>query len=149
MLLNIVTDEQLLISQIVKTVLLCLIIGGIIFNIIRIIRLRENVRRIIGCCILIILFVAVYFTVRQYRIESALLAHPKYVQGKTTGYCSVTGLGQGIEFEYEVDGEVFHNCNTYYPIPKDSIQVPDGNYKVRYSDRFINEGRMDFSKPLH
>ncbi len=148
MLLNIVTDEQLLTSQIVKTVLLCLIAVGIIFNIIRIFRLQENVRRVINSCILVILCIAAYFTLKQYIIESSLLKHPEYIQGNTIGYCSVTGLGQGIEFEYEVDGQVFHNCNTYYPISKDSIKVPDGKYMVRYSAKCISEGRMDFKMPV-
>ncbi|MBS1949114.1 MAG: hypothetical protein JST47_15235 [Bacteroidetes bacterium] len=148
MLLNIVTDEQLLISQIVKTVLLCLVGLGIVYNLSKIIRTKENIRRIISCFILLVLCVAAFFTAREYRIESPMLSHPKYVQGTTIGYCNVTGLGLGIEFEYEVNGQVFRNCNTFYPVPRDNIVVPKGKYMVRYSEKYVEDGRMDFNKAM-
>ncbi|MBS1633614.1 MAG: hypothetical protein JST10_13685 [Bacteroidetes bacterium] len=146
LLLNIVSDEQLLTSQIVKTVLLCLLGAGLIYNLFKLIRRKEKVKRIINSVIFLLLCVVAYFTIQAYRIEGSLLNHPRYVIGTTMGDCSVTGLGQGIEFEYEVDGRTFHNCSTYYPVSKDSIKVPGGKYMVRYSDKFVDKGRMDFNK---
>lgn len=148
MLLNIVTDEKLLTSQIVKTVLLCLIGGGIIINLIKIFRTKETNRRIISLIILLGLCFVAYYTLVEYIIERSLLRNPKYITGTTLGYCSVTGLGEGIEFEYEINGRKYRNCNTYYPIFKDSIIVPNGKYLVRYSEKDVTDGRMDFKKPV-
>lgn len=147
-LLNIVTDEQLLTSQIVKTILLCIIGGGIIYNLIRIFRTKDNARRIINSLILVLLVVVAFIAAKQYRLESSLMNDPHYVQGTTVGNCSVFGLGSGIEFEYEVNGQTYHECNTYYPVSRDSILVPGGKYMVRYSEKFPDKGRMNFNKPV-
>lgn len=149
LLLNIVSDEQLLTSQIVKTVLLCLVGLGIVFNLFRIVRNKEKVKRIINGFLLLILIGVAYFAIKEYRLEASLLKQPKYAEGTTLGPCSVAGLGQGIEFEYEVNGMTIHGCSTYYPVSRDSIVVPGGRYMVRYSDKFIEEGRMDFNKKVN
>ncbi|MBI5857720.1 MAG: hypothetical protein HZB42_08715 [Sphingobacteriales bacterium] len=146
MLLNIVTDEELLTSQIVKTILLILTGAGIIYNLFRIVRKKSKSKRIINSVIFIILSVAIIFIFKEYRVESALLKNPEYVQGTTIGYCNVFARGQGIEFEYEVNGQKFRNCNTYHPVSKDSIIVPGGKYEVRYSQKFSGKGRMNFRK---
>lgn len=148
MLLNIVTDEKLLTSQIVKIVLLCITCGGIIVNLIKFIRIKETKRRVIIFLTLLGLCFATYYILNEYFMERSLLHNPKYVTGTTLGYCSVTGLGEGIEFEYEVNGKKIRNCNTYYPLFKDSINVPNGKYIVRYSENDITDGRMDFKKPV-
>ena len=147
MLLNIVTNEELLTSQIVKTILLCLTAGGIIYNILRIIRSESKIKRIINSIIFIILSVAIVFIFKEYRIEATLLKSPQYVYGTTIGFCDVFAKGRGIEFEYEVNGQKFRNCNTYHPISKDSLIVPGGKYMVRYSQKYPDQGRMDFAKP--
>lgn len=146
MLLNIVTDDQLLTSQIVKTILLVILAGGIVFNIIRMIRLVAIKKKIINGIIFIALSVIFIFVFKEYRIEAALLKNPVYVSGATLGYCNVFAEGKGIEFEYELDGRKFQNCNTFHPISKDSITVPGGKYLVRVSKKFPGEGRMDFKK---
>ena len=56
MLLNIVTDEELLTSQIVKTILLCLAGAGIIYNLIKIIRTGSKTKKIINSIIFIYSF---------------------------------------------------------------------------------------------
>lgn len=144
MLLNIVTDEELLTSQIVKTILLIVAGAGIIFNIFRIVRTVSKTKKIINSLIFIILSVVIVFVIKEYRVEAALLKHPEYVQGTTFGYCDVFARGRGIEFEYEVNGQKFRNCNTFHPISKDSIIVPGGRYLVRYSLKFQGLGRMNF-----
>ena len=146
MLLNIVTDDELLTSQVVKGILLCLVAGGIIYNLFKIIRSESRSKRIINSVFFIILSVAIILIFQQFRIEGALLKKPEYVQGKTIRYCNVFALGQGIEFEYEVNGQTFRNCNTFHPVPKDSIIVPGGIYMVRYTQKFPGQGRMDFSR---
>ena len=147
MLLNIVTDEELLASEVVKTILLILIVVGIVYNLIRVIRGGTKSRKIINIFILLFLFVLVFFVGKEYMVEGAMLRNPQYIKGTTIGYCSVFALGKGIEFEYEINGKKFRNCNTFYPVAKDSIKVPGGEYSVRYVQSFPDKGRMDFQKP--
>lgn len=148
MLLNIVTDEELLASEVVKTILLILIVVGIVYNMIRLIRSGTKSRKIINIFILIFLFILVFFVGKEYMVEGTMLRNPQYVKGTTVGYCSVFALGKGIEFEYEINGKRFRNCNTFYPVAKDSIKVPGGKYSVRFAQSFPYEGRMDFQKPV-
>ena len=149
MLLNIVTDEQLLASQIVKTILLLVISGGIIFNIDRIVRFISIRKRAINIAILCILCIALTFVIRVYRVEYALLKNPVYVTGTTIDYCNVFAEGRGIEFEYELNGIKYRNCNTFQPITIDSIKIPGGKYRVRASTSFPGKGRMDFNKKVN
>ncbi|MEP7267513.1 MAG: hypothetical protein ABI844_07775 [Saprospiraceae bacterium] len=146
MLLNIVTDDELLTSQVVKGILLCLVVGGIINNLLKIIRSESRIRRIINSVLFIILSVAIILIFQQFRIEGALLKTPEYVQGKTIRFCNVFAVGQGVEFEYEVNGKMYRNCNSFHPVFKDSITVPGGIYMVRCTQKFPGEGRMDFSR---
>lgn len=148
MLLNIVTDEELLASEVVKTILLILIVVGIIYNLIRLTRSGTKSRKAIHLIILLCLFVLVFFVGKEYLVEGAMLRSPQYVKGTTIGYCSVFALGRGIEFEYEVNGKKYRICNNFYPVAKDSIKVPGGEYSVRYSQSFPDKGRMDFQKPV-
>ena len=103
MLLNIVTDEELLTSQIVKTILLFIVGGGIIYNLFRIVRAESKKKKAINIVILITLSVIIVFVYKEFRVEAALLKNPKYVHGTTIGYCSVFARGEGIEFEYELN----------------------------------------------
>lgn len=148
MLLNIVTDDQLLTSQIVKTILLVILAGGIVFNIARLMR-RVAIRiKIMNGIVLLSLAGIFIFVFNAYRIEASLFKNPMYVPGTTLGYCSVFAEGKGIEFEYELEGRKFQNCNTFHPISKDSITVPGGKYFVRVSKNFTGEGRMDFKNKV-
>ena len=80
MLLNIVTDEQLLTSQIVKTILLVILAVGIIFNFIRMLRVVPVKKRTINFVIFIFLTFILSIVLRAYRIEAALLKSPVFVQ---------------------------------------------------------------------
>lgn len=149
MLLNIVTDDELLTSQVVKGILLCLIAVGIVFNFFKIIRTGPAKKKIINSVFFIILSIGIVLIFKQYRIEGSLLKDPKYVQGKTIQFCNVFALGQGVLFEYEVNGQTYRCCNTFHPVPVDSILVPGGIFMVRYSDKFPEKGRMDFTKKIN
>ncbi|MBI5914084.1 MAG: hypothetical protein HY842_01810, partial [Bacteroidetes bacterium] len=81
-------------------------------------------------------------------IEDGLLRSPKYTVGVTTGNCSAFAKGNAIEFEYEVAGKKYRNCNTFHPIPIDSIMAPGGKYLVRYSEKYPGKGRIDFHKKV-
>ncbi len=146
MLLNIVTDDQLLTSQIVKTILIVIIAGGVVFNVFRIFKVKSFKRKAINLILFLALATILLLVVKQYRIEWTLLKHPEYVTGVTTGYCSVFAEGKGISFEYEMNGKRYQNCNTFHPIPEDSIIVPNGKYLVRVAKEFPDEGRMNFRK---
>ena len=103
-------------------------------------------RKDINVIVLLFLSVLFFFVGKEFLLELALLRESEHVTGTTTGYGPVFGLGKGIKFEYEVNGEKFVNCNTYYPISKDSIKVPAGKYSVRVAKKFPEKGRMDFKK---
>lgn len=146
MLLKIVTDEELLTSQIVKTILLIVLSAGIAYNLFRIFRSDQRLRLIINSTILLFLSCSFFIVFREYREESELLKNPKYTTGITISYCSAFARGEGIEFEYDVNGVKYRNCNTFHPISKDSIIVPGGKYLVRYSKLYPAKGRMDFKR---
>lgn len=143
-LLSVVTDDELLASQIVKTIFLVILSGGIIFNLIQFFRTENRKRKVISAGALLILSVVSYFVFNAYRVEGSLRNEYQYVPGITIGYCTKFALGEGIEFEYEVNGKKYSNCNTFHPISKDSIIVPGGKYSVRCSDKYPDEGRMNF-----
>lgn len=144
MLLNIVTDQELLTSQIVKSILLIVVALGSIYNLYRLFGKESTKRKMINFVFFALLSVTIILVYRAYRIDAALLNNPDYVSGITLGYCSVFALGAGIEFEYEVKGQKFRCCNTFHPISKDSIVVPGQKYMVRYSEIFPDDGRMNF-----
>lgn len=146
MFLNITSDEELLTSQIVKTILLVLICIGFFYNIYRIVRSESKIRRIINISILIFLFIAAFLVFKEYKYETTLLKKPNYTVGTTIGYCNVFARGEGIEFEYEIDGVKYKCCNTFHPVPRGSIKVPGGIYKVRYTEKYKYKGRMVFKK---
>ena len=147
MLLNLVTDEELLASQIVKTILFFVIGAGIIYNLYQLFREESKKKKAINVVLFALLSVLIVLVYKAYRVEAALLKNPEYVTGITIGYCSEFARGEGIGFEYEVNGQKFRNCNTYHPISKDSIVVPGGKYMVRYSEKFSDAGRMNFKMP--
>ncbi len=144
MLLNIVTDDELFTSEIVKFLLILVLSAGIFFNLVRLFSRTTLVRRSLTGFLLAALFLIIAWVIREFRLEYALLNNPKYTRGITVGYCNITGRGEGIEFEYEINGTRFRRCNTFHPIPKDSIMVPGGAYRVRYSDGYADAGRMNF-----
>ena len=146
MLLKIVTDEELLTSQIVKTILLVLLSAGIIYNLYRVFRSEQRIRLIINSAILLLLSFSILIVFREYREEGELLKNSEYTSGLTIGFCSAFARGEGIEFEYDVNGVKYRNCNTFHPISKDSIIVPGGKYLVRYSKLYPAKGRMDFKR---
>ena len=148
MFLNIVTDEELLTSQIVKAMLLFVISAGIIYNLLRVVREQIKTKKIINAAILATLLVVIVLVINEYRVEYALIKNPKYIEGRTIGYCSVFARGEGIRFEYEMNGIKYTNCNTFHPISKDSIIVPNGKYMVRYSSAFRYLGRMNFKMKI-
>lgn len=146
MLLNIVTDEELLTGQIIKIILLVIIGIGIVYNLFRIIRAESKGKKLANIILFLTLITAAGFVFRQYLVEAALLKSPEFITGTTIGYCDVFAEGQGIEFEYEVNGHKFQNCESFHPIPKDNIVVPGGKYLVRFSKDIPDKGRMDFEK---
>ncbi len=146
MFLNIVSDNELLISQIVKSILILVLAVGFTYNFYRLIKATTVKRKSFLTLILLALASILFLVIKQFRLEAAILNHPKYTEGVTVGFCNVFARGQGIEFEYMINGIKYRCCNTFYPIPKDSIIVPGGRYKVRYSDNYKGEGRMIFKE---
>jgi hypothetical protein len=144
MFLVIVTDEELLTSQIIKAILLIVLSVGIVYKLFSLYHKKTNGKRAIKIATLFILLVIFVIVFKEYALEEALLKYPKYIPGTTIGFCSAFARGEGIEFEYEISGKKFYGCNTFHPVSKDSIKVPAGKYMVRYSPEFPSLGRMNF-----
>lgn len=145
MFLNIVSDEQLMTNQIVKTILLIILSGGIVLNFYRIYKNSTLNKKLLHTVLLLIISTIFYFVFKAYKIEAELLKKPIYVVGKTIGYCNVFGKSN-IDFEYEINGKIFKGCDAYSPIPQTAIIAIGGKYYVRYSEKYPENGRMDFSK---
>ena len=146
MLLSVVTDNELLASQIVKTIFIVILSIGIIFNLIRFFKNKLRKKKIINTAGFLILSAVLLHVSRIYKEDRSLRHNSKYISGTTIGYCSQIALGAGVEFEYELGGKKYRNCNTYHPISKDSIIVPGGKYSVRVSNDYPGLGRMDFNR---
>jgi len=141
-----VTDLELTASQTVKAILVLLLTFGVVFNLYKAFKAEEVKWKILRVGIALFFVVAAVPVITWMRIEGSLLSSSNYVVGTTLGYCQVFAKGKGIEFGYEAGGRKYRNCNTFHPIPIDSIKVPGGKYLVRYSERYPAEGRMDFHK---
>jgi len=147
-LLTIVTDEELWISEIVKIILLVLLTSGVVYNLISLIKGGRKIRMVINSILILIFLTTSFFVIREFFYEGVLLSNYQYVPGTTLDYCDVTTLGKGISFNYELRGKQYHSCNTFYPVSVDSIKVPGGRFKVRVSQKYPARGRMDFHKPM-
>lgn len=141
-----VTDLELMAGQAVKGALVLLFVFGCAFNLVKLVKSEGGRKKALRGGIALFFLLLAIPPVRWFFIEDSLLRHPAYTPGTTLDTCQVFAKGKGIEFEYEVAGRKYRNCNTYHPIPLDSINVPGGRYLVRYSGRFPSQGRMDFHK---
>jgi len=143
-----VTDLELLASQVVKVSAIVILVTGAVINIVKSLRGR-SAKYNIGRIAMSIVFLFVSYLILQWVfIEGSLLNSDQYVIGTTIGLCHVYVRGQGIEFEYQVDGQTYRNCNTSHPIPIGEVDAVGGKYYVRFSLDYPDCGRIDFRKPL-
>ena len=145
-LLLLVTDQELMVAQIVKGILLVALLAGILINIRSAIRATDPKRRIWRFLLSSLLLALAVSVIRWLQIDGSILKSQQYVPGRTTGICDLFGRGKGVSFEYELDGVKYFGCSTYHPLRLDSIKVPGGYYEVRYSDKYPSRGRIDFKK---
>ena len=143
-----VTDLELLASQAVKVILLALLLFGVGFNLFKVWKEIGSRRKIIRTVLAFVFFALAVTVFRWIQVEGSLLSSKKYAIGTTVGQCQVFAKGKGIEFEYEVAGRKYKNCNTYHPISINNIVIPDGKYYVRYSEKYPEKGRIDFNKSV-
>lgn len=148
MVLQNVTDEQLTASTYVTLLFLVILTGAMILNVFFLIRRRSVKARIFRVIVIGVLVAVFYVAYGQYTVENNLLHHPQYVAGNTTEYGSVFLKGEGVVFEYTVGGKTYRNCNTFHPVPKSKITVPNGRYMIRYANGYESEGRIDLSRPV-
>lgn len=147
MVLQNVTDEQLTASTYVTLLFMVILTGTILLNGWWLVRRRSLKAKIFHAFAIGFLGTVFYYAYGQYQIERHLLYHPMYVTGSTLEYGSVFLKGEGVVFEYTVQDRTYRNCNTFHPIPKSQIVVPDGRYMVRYAEGFESEGRIDLRRP--
>lgn len=143
-----VTNPQLLATKYVTLIFIGILVLGMILNVRQLFNAELYGTRIRKFIFTALLASGIYPVFRIYQVESSLLASNKYVPGITTGYCEVFALGNGVAFEYKVNGITYKGCDTYHPISKDSITVPHGKYYVRYAEDYPAEGRIDLNKPV-
>ncbi len=143
-----VTNLELIAAQVVKCIFCLALWGGAAILLYKTWK-DENKKRKIFSSVLAGLFIIISLPViRNIIIEGSLLNSESYVDGITLGMCQVFARGNGIEFEYEINGIKYRNCNTFHPKPIREIIVPNGRYQVRYSESYPSKGRINFSKPI-
>ncbi len=145
--LSVTGDLELTASQAVKSIFIFILISGALFNLYRLYKAKTTAKRIFTGIFAILLVLISLPVIKWFDIEGNLLNHAEYVTGITNGFCQEFAKGAAIEFEYELDGVKYANCNTYHPVPKDKITVPGGKYYVRVAKKYPEKGRMDFNKP--
>ena len=146
-LLSVVADLELTASQTVKLILLLILVVGAFLNVFWAYRAITTKKKFIRIMIAVLLFLISLPVMKWYDIEGNLLNHAEYTAGITIGICDEFAKGAAIEIVYEVEGVEYQNCNTYHPIKKENIIVPNGKYDVRYSNKYPEKGRMDFQRP--
>lgn len=147
-LLVIVTDRELTVSTYVTLAFVLIAAVAVVVNAIGIWRSRSK-RGLVLRAIGLLLFLGVgVMGFKRFRVDRSFLDTPSYTEGVTLGPCQVPLKGKGVRFRYEVDGVVYTNCNTFHPVPLDSVELEDGRYKVRYSPAYPEKGRMNFKKPV-
>jgi len=143
-----VTDLELEVSQAVKFILLALLVFGVVLNLFKAWKENGNRKKVIRGVLVVALIALSIPVIRRIQVEGSLLSSSEYTIGTTIGHCQVFAKGKGIEFEYELGGKKYKNCNTYHPFPIENIVVPNGKYFVRYSEKYPGKGRIDFNKPV-
>ncbi len=143
-----VTDLELLAAQAVKYILLALLFFGGGLNSFKMWKAGNNRGSVIRGSLAILFFALAVAVFKWIQFEGSLLRSDEYAIGTTLGYCQVFLKGKAIEFEYDINGTTYKNCNTYHPVPVEDIVVPNGRYYVRYSKQFPERGRIDFNKAV-
>ncbi len=146
-LLLLITDLELFVAQVVKSILLVILLGGVLVNIKKLVKSWKTRQKYVRMGILFVLVCLVFPVFKSLRLDGALLHSSRHVIGNTVEFCQVFARGKGISFEYEIQGKTYYGCNTYHPIPIENIIVPNGKYVVRYADIAPSNGYMDFGKP--
>ncbi len=142
-----VTDEQLMASSAVTFLfMLILLVAGLI-NLRKIVKPGSMQAKILRSLVMALLIVGLVLSYRTLDLEVHLLMYPEYTEGTTVEFGNVFMRGEGIIFEYEVNGIKYRNCNTFHPVSRSGIVVPGGRFMVRHAEGFESEGRIDWSRP--
>lgn len=142
-ILNIVTDEQLLISIIAGTVIIISAILGILLNIYYLFQKNRQKNKSVRIVLLIAFAVITVFLIREVKNNYALYKNSTLITGKVTGFCKTARGEDGVSFEYIFNNQLYSNCDVYFPFPKDSIRVGD-SYPVKINIRHPEMGRIIF-----
>jgi len=144
-----VTDLELLASQVVKIVAIVILVSASVINIIKVFN-SHSAKYKVGRMVISVALIAISLLILEWVIiDGSLMDSDQYVIGTTIGMCHVFVRGQGIEFEYQIENKTYRNCNISHPIPIGDVDVPGGEYYVRYSTNYPERGRIDFERPVH
>lgn len=145
MLLSIVSDEELLASIVAGGLALIAATGGIFLNIYHLVKRSRQQNKFVRLFFLVFFILVIYFLFPFWQENYALYEKPVYVKGKVIGYCH-TAFGEGVLFQYEWNGVTYQNCNTFFPLPKDSVEIGK-TYQVRCAVGYPSKGRIYLRKP--
>lgn len=143
--LNIVTNEELFTSLIVGSIIIVAAISGILLNVYFILRRTQQRNNFIRIIFLVIFLGITFFLFKELKNNYLLYKNSKVIQGTVTGFCKTDRAEDGVTFEYIYDGKKYHNCNPYFPFPKDSIIIGN-SYPVKINTQHPEMGRIILKK---
>lgn len=139
--LVIVTNEQLVISIITGSVISIAALAGIVFNLYNLFKVNYQRNKFIRLIFIVFFMVVLYFSIRETAKNYFFYNNYIEAEGKIIDFCRTEKNEEGVLFEYEVMGMTYHNCNVYFPIPKDSIDIQK-KYIVRVNKLHPADGRI-------
>jgi len=139
--LVIVTNEQLVISIITGCVISIVALGGIVFNLYNLFKANYQRNKFIRLFFIVFFIVVLYFSITETAKNYFFYNNYIEVEGKIIDFCRTEKNEEGVLFEYEVMGKTYHNCNVYFPVPKDSIDRQK-IYIVRVNKLHPADGRI-------
>ncbi len=144
-ILNIVTDEQLLVSIIAGTTIIMAAIFGIFLNVYNLTKKNKQRNKAVRIVLLAIFIGIIILLFPEVRSNYSLYKNNKTISGKVIGFCKTSRGDDAVSFEYSVDGKTYNNCNSYFPFPKDSIKI-NSSYPIRVDVTHPESGRIVFVK---
>ncbi|HPQ08777.1 MAG TPA: hypothetical protein PK995_06080 [Bacteroidia bacterium] len=140
-ILSIVSDEELLITILADAVVLCAAIIGVIINVLKVFTAKKERNKLIRIALVLVCIIVILFITPEIRKNYNIYHNYKFTEGEIIGFCKTSKNEDGVLFKYNLDGNVYQNCNNYFPFPKDSIKM-NKKYKVRVNLNEPNDGRI-------
>lgn len=142
------TDLELVAGQFVKIALSVVFLFGVIFNLIKIVKITSPKTRMLRLGLVILFSLLAWPMIKYAIMDGYLWLEPGFAEGHTTGTCEQALRGKALAYEYEVGGQTYKRCQTYHPMALSEIQAEGGVYWVRYSPKYPWRGKIYFNKAV-